>query len=108
VPELPDVERYRLLLEKGGTHRRIAKVSAIDTRILDSITPKKFATTLAGAALLETRRRGKHLLVRHDKGGWITMHFGMSGTLAVAASARDCRPTRGSGSTSRVAVFWLI
>jgi formamidopyrimidine-DNA glycosylase len=92
VPELPDVERYRLLLEKGGTHRRIAKVSVIDARILDSITPKKFGTTLAGAALLETRRRGKHLLARHDKGGWITMHFGMSGTLALAAAGEEPPP----------------
>jgi len=92
MPELPDVERYRRLLETGGMHRKIAKVSVINARILDSVAPKKFETALTGAALLETRRRGKHLLVRHDRGGWITMHFGMSGDLVLAATGEEPPP----------------
>ena len=83
MPELPDVEHYRRILAAGGLHRKIAAVSVNDRRILESVTPRRLANRLTGAALVKTRRRGKHLLVRYSGGGWLTMHFGMTGVLAV-------------------------
>lgn len=90
MPELPDVERYRRMLEDGAMRRRIAKVAVSDKRILVAVTPQALGARLAGAEFVETRRRGKHLLVRLDRGGWLALHFGMSG--AVVVVHRDAEP----------------
>lgn len=92
MPELPDVECYRRLLATGGLHRRIAEVSVSERRVLRAVTPRELSARLAGAIFVETRRRGKHLLVRYDSGGWLTLHFGMSGALATVARGRELPP----------------
>ncbi len=81
MPELPDVEIFRRRLQRHGLERRIAEVAVNDARILDGVSRKRFRDSLAGARLTSTRRHGKHLLAAIDKGGWLTLHFGMTGAL---------------------------
>jgi len=81
MPELPDVEAYRRRLQAHGLNKTIGKVAVTDKRILDHVSPAAFARTLEGRRLTTAKRHGKHLLAKLDKGGWLTVHFGMTGDL---------------------------
>lgn len=63
MPELPEVEQYRVLLEAHGLHRRIAGVSADDGWYLKrGLDHHRVAEVLEGRALGAARRRGKLLV----------------------------------------------
>lgn len=81
MPELPDVEIFRRLLQRRGMHKRVARVAVSDRRILAKGAAGRLASRLVGARLMSSRRHGKHLLAKIDKGGWLTLHFGMTGSL---------------------------
>ena len=83
MPELPDVENYRRYLQKYALRRTIKRVTVRDKRSLRKTTPQKLNRALARHAFISTKRHGKHLFARLDRnGGWLTMHFGMTGRLA--------------------------
>lgn len=81
MPELPDVEGFKRLLTKSALRKTIAQVVVSDARILGKLSARRFASRLRGAKLVEARRHGKYLMVRLDRGGWLTLHFGMTGAL---------------------------
>lgn len=81
MPELPDVELYRRRLDAHALHRPITDVVVSDARILGDLKEGQFVERLKGNRLERSRRHGKHLLVQLARGGWLTMHFGMSGDL---------------------------
>ncbi len=81
MPELPDVEGFKRLLVKTALGKRIDRVSVHDARILGKRPPRSFIEGLEGASFAEARRHGKHLMARLDRGGWLTLHFGMTGAL---------------------------
>ncbi len=92
MPELPDVEVYRRRLERDGLHRRIKAVEVGDTRLLANVSATALRDVLIGHAFEETRRHGKHLLVRLDDGRWLTLHFGITGDLQPFAPSREQAP----------------
>ena len=100
MPELPDVEAFKSVLSKGALHKEISRVVVTDHRILGALPVKTFAGRLAGATLVASRRHGKHLLARIDRGGWLTLHFGLTGALALLRRRAKSRPLRACGSTS--------
>ena len=81
MPELPDVELYKRHLEATCLGRTVAKVVVGDARILADLSATELARRLEGARITASRRHGKHLLVDLEPPGWITMHFGMTGSL---------------------------
>jgi formamidopyrimidine-DNA glycosylase len=82
VPELVEIERYRLLADRI-VGRTIAKVDAPDAwYIKDGNSPRTIARVLKGKTITATRRIGKLLLVDTD-GPTIGMRFGMTGRLIV-------------------------
>jgi formamidopyrimidine-DNA glycosylase len=81
VPELPDVELFRRILEEHGLGRPVAGVEVADPRILEDVEPDRFVAELTGDRFLATRRHGKNLFAARAKGGHLHMHFGMTGTL---------------------------
>jgi formamidopyrimidine-DNA glycosylase len=81
VPELPDVELFKRQLDSTSLHQTIASVTVNDRRILADISPIQLTARLKGNEFQSSRRHGKHLLVALDEGGWLTMHFGMTGRL---------------------------
>jgi formamidopyrimidine-DNA glycosylase len=89
MPELPDVEVYRRRLRQGGLNRTIRKVVVTDARILDDVSAAALARRLTGRRFTATGRHGKNLLVRLDKGGWLRMHFGMTGAVHHFSNAED-------------------
>jgi len=81
MPELPDVETFKRVLEKNGLRKTIGNVVVSDRRILGKLAAATFIGRLQGAKLVAARRHGKHLLASIDRGGWLALHFGMTGAL---------------------------
>jgi formamidopyrimidine-DNA glycosylase len=81
MPELPDVEGFKRVLAKRALHKTIDQVIVSDARILGKLSARMFGSRLRANKLLEVRRHGKHLMARLDQGGWLTLHFGMTGAL---------------------------
>jgi formamidopyrimidine-DNA glycosylase len=78
MPELPEVETVRLMLEpamKGARFRRVI-VNRPNLRIP---FPKRFAERLRGTTVKAVSRRGKYLVVELSTGESLIMHLGMSG-----------------------------
>lgn len=91
MPELPDVEGFKRVLTKNALRKTIDRVAVSDARILGKFSVRAFVSHLQGAKLGAARRHGKHLLARVDRGGWLTLHFGMTGALQFV-SAADSEP----------------
>jgi formamidopyrimidine-DNA glycosylase len=81
MPELPDVEGFKRVLAKNALGKTINQVVVNDARILGKLPARTFVSRLNGAKLVEARRHGKHLMANVDRGGWLTLHFGMTGAL---------------------------
>jgi formamidopyrimidine-DNA glycosylase len=94
VPELPEVETVRQLLEpamRGAKFRRVI-VNRPDLRIP---FPDRFVERLRGQTVASVSRRGKYLTVELSSGETLIMHLGMSGWFHVAAigdRAREADP----------------
>jgi len=83
VPELPEVEAYRLLAE-GALHREIAMVVAPDPWFLKGgIDAGMLDDVLVGRRFVEAGRIGKLLLLPVEHGPVVGIRFGMTGTLVV-------------------------
>ncbi len=82
MPELPDVERFKRILDETALGETVACVTVTAPRLLGNLSPAAFSARLQGRRLVSSRRHGKHLLVGLDDGGWLTFHFGMTGGLA--------------------------
>jgi formamidopyrimidine-DNA glycosylase len=81
MPELPDVELYKRHLDATCLGRTIRQVAVGDARILAEVSATELAHRLEGARINASRRHGKHLLVDLGPPGWLTLHFGMTGSL---------------------------
>ncbi|HET9443398.1 MAG TPA: DNA-formamidopyrimidine glycosylase family protein [Acidimicrobiales bacterium] len=86
MPELPEVEAYRLLAEVRALGRRVAGVDAPDAWFLKGgIDAGAVAAALADRAFSAARRIGKLLVLETDGGAGpsLGLRFGMTGRLVV-------------------------
>jgi formamidopyrimidine-DNA glycosylase len=91
MPELPEVEAARRLLEPamaGGRFEQVI-VRRPDLRIP---FPRRFAERLAGRTALAVQRRAKYLLVPVSSGDTLLMHLGMSGSFEVGSGNAAAPP----------------
>ncbi|HEY1652499.1 MAG TPA: DNA-formamidopyrimidine glycosylase family protein [Acidimicrobiales bacterium] len=83
MPEILEVERYRVLAEKA-LHRPIVKVWMIDARYgRGGTTPQRLRAALVGRQFTAARRRGKLMLLDIEDGPTLGVRFGMTGGLVV-------------------------
>lgn len=90
MPELPEVEILRRYFEEVAMRQIIDGVGFHDH--LDKIfaTPRpELDRALTGDQFTETRRIGKYLFARLSKGGWLHLHFGMTGDLQLLNNKDD-------------------
>lgn len=80
MPELPDVEGFRKVLESCARGRAIQHVVVRDTGVLHGVSARRLRDALEGRRLTEPERHGKWLLARTD-GPTLLLHFGMTGAL---------------------------
>ena len=92
MPELPDVELYKRYLDEHALRQTIAGVVVNDARILGDLPAQAFVARLTGNRFEDSRRHGKHLLVRLRRDGWLTLHFGMTGSLVYFREEADDPP----------------
>ena len=91
MPELPEVAQFKRYLDATSLHQQIERTSVTDDRILEDISPQQLGRRLKGRRLERSVRHGKLLLAElNDAGGWLVMHFGMTGDLRY--SKTDAEP----------------
>jgi formamidopyrimidine-DNA glycosylase len=83
VPELPEVETVRRLLEPAMHGARFRRV-IVNRPNLRIPFPDRFADRLRGTTVEAVQRRGKYLIVVLSSGESLIMHLGMSGWFHVA------------------------
>jgi formamidopyrimidine-DNA glycosylase len=82
MPELPEAERARELIERRALNRTIAAVDDTDSYVCRPHAPGEIAAALAGHQLTSAHRRGKTLWV--ESGGPVLgLHLGMAGRFVV-------------------------
>ena len=83
MPELPEVERARALIEQRALNRPIAAVDDSDTYVCRPHAPGEIADALTGARLITAQRRGKTMWCETDRGPVLGLHLGMAGKIVV-------------------------
>jgi len=83
MPELPEVEAVRRMLERATRGARIDRVE-LRRPDLRRPFPPDFVTRLSGHTIQSVGRRGKYLLVALSSGETLLVHLGMSGAFHAA------------------------
>jgi formamidopyrimidine-DNA glycosylase len=81
VPELPDLEVFKRYIDSTSLHQDIEKIEVKNGKVLGGVSAGGLKRGLEGRKFESTRRHGKHLFVELDDGGWLLLHFGMTGGL---------------------------
>ena len=95
MPELPEVEHTRRMLEAWALLARITTVTVSDPRIVRPTSPRTFAAKLTGQTLRALTRRGKWLRASLDDFN-LFIHLGMTGwfTQPGCPSTKEKKPSK--------------
>ena len=88
MPELPEVERVRRMLDPAMTGARFERVR-LNRADLRQPFPAGFARHLRKQHVRALTRRGKYLLAELESGATLIMHLGMSGWFYVEPGRRQ-------------------
>jgi formamidopyrimidine-DNA glycosylase len=78
VPELPEVETVRRMLERQARGRKVRSVVLSGARLREAV-PTTLPRRVRGRTITAVRRHGKYLLVDLSGGMTLISHLGMSG-----------------------------
>jgi formamidopyrimidine-DNA glycosylase len=81
LPELPEVELVRRSIAAHCLHRPISTLEVLDEGILEKTTSQRLRRALIGRSFGKIERHGKQIFIKIEKGGWLTVHLGMTGDL---------------------------
>ncbi|GAA5165953.1 formamidopyrimidine-DNA glycosylase [Pseudonocardia eucalypti] len=84
MPELPEVESARLVIERAALGRRIVAVDDSDGWVCRPHTEGQIASALVGGTLTAAHRRGKTMWCDTTSGPVLGIHLGMSGKIVIA------------------------
>jgi formamidopyrimidine-DNA glycosylase len=95
MPELPDVEIFRRVLDEHALGHVVARAVVADPQSLEGATAATVQRRLKGQRLSSSSRHGKVLFATFESGGTLAMHFGTNGSLeAVPAGDNEPASTR--------------
>jgi formamidopyrimidine-DNA glycosylase len=83
MPELAEVEYFRRRWDAGLRQRVFEARPHAVKRVFRGTDARLLERTLRGATLCSSETRGKQILFRFSKNGWLGVHLGMSGKLRV-------------------------
>ncbi len=81
MPELPEAERARRVLEEHAVGRTVARVDDGDAFVCRPHPPGEIDGVMRGLTVVGARRRGKALWLETDSGIDLSIHLGMSGSI---------------------------
>lgn len=82
MPELPDVESFKIYTRETSLRKQIVKVACPDKRVLKKISCSKIKKGLIGRQFIRINRRGKFLIFGvSGTPQKLIFHFGMTGDL---------------------------
>lgn len=84
MPELPEVETIKRVIEPQIRGRTITGVTVNRPEVVAHPAAEEFAALLTGQSISHMARRGKFLIVRLDNGGQMLLHLRMTGCLLIA------------------------
>ena len=87
MPELPEVESARAVIERNGLRRRIADVDDSDTYVCRPHVPGEIRHALLGGELITAMRHGKSMWCQTGPASeavTLGIHLGMSGKIVIA------------------------
>jgi formamidopyrimidine-DNA glycosylase len=84
VPELPEAESARTVIERGALDREITAVDDSDRYECRPHPAGQIAAALTGTKLTAAHRRGKSLWCDTARGPVLGIHLGMSGKIVIA------------------------
>lgn len=95
MPELPDVEIFKRVLDRHALGRVVACVKVLDPGSLEGATADALQHRLKGKRVSGTQRHGKVLFAEFQNSLTLAMHFGTNGSLqAVSSDAEEPPSTR--------------
>jgi len=80
MPELPEVEVYRLRLEKSFLNQQIHWAWAPPSRVLQ-VSNSEVIESLVGRQFMAALRHGKYLFLKANSGKFLVLHLGLNGSL---------------------------
>ncbi|WP_329066028.1 Fpg/Nei family DNA glycosylase [Amycolatopsis sp. NBC_01480] len=86
MPELPEVESARAVIERAALGRLIVEVDDSDTYVCRPHRPGEIRSALLGRRLTAAHRRGKTLWCDTGDGPVLGLHLGMSGKIVIAGA----------------------
>jgi formamidopyrimidine-DNA glycosylase len=86
MPELPEVESARAVIERKALRRRIADVDDSDTFVCRPHVPGEIRHALLGGEFITAKRQGKSMWCETDPSLGVTLgiHLGLSGKIVIA------------------------
>lgn len=81
MPELPEVETIKRILEPQLVSRTVTHLTLNRPDIVERPTPEVFAATVTGAIITSMGRQGKYLSVLLQNGGRIVLHLLLGGII---------------------------
>ncbi len=87
MPELPEVETVRRVLEPRLRKKTIAGVQIHNAQVIADPSPEQFIAGAAGQRIAALLRRGKFLKLLFESGDHVTIHLRMTGCLTVEPHA---------------------
>lgn len=95
MPELPDVEIYKRILDTHALGHVVARTVVADPGSLEGATATSLQRRLKDKRLSSSQRHGKVLFAEFDGGPTLAMHFGTNGALrAVTGDEAEPNSTR--------------
>lgn len=91
MPELPEMENYRIQLSKYILDQPITEVSVQREKTIN-LEPDEFICQLTGRQVIFIERRAKYLLFHLDNGRRLLLHLMLGGLLYLGS--KDDRPSR--------------
>ena len=83
MPELPEVETVRRIIEPQIKGQKIISVSIQNPQVIAYPEAETFSGLLAGQTISSMSRRGKFLTVHFESGDRLGLHLRMTGQLLV-------------------------
>lgn len=81
MPELPEVETIKRIIEPQISGCKITGVDVCNRQIVAHPTPDEFVEILLGRTFVSMSRRGKYLIFHLDNGDELILHLRMTGQL---------------------------